>query len=181
MGIMENKVTRRVAIATGALGLATAPLIIRSLRGKYETNIPTAAQSFAPARVKSSGTVTVNGHSLQVPPVEMEVEKPGDWEKFRSLSQEATKKALDNDSGYQADLKQRLAANRGKLEKQANDRSQANAPSPLKQMEADIQRYNAQIDNNNTIDAANKELLKKAFRESMQKSYETIGAQIKKS
>lgn len=176
----KKRITRRTVIvgtAIAGIGIANSALILRELRERYETNIPSAGQSFAPARVTTSGTVTANGYTLEVPPVAMEIEKSGDWGKYESLNTEAARKALDNDPGYQAHLKRLLAARKDTREKDTKEREAkakalaSGAKWSPEQMEAEIQRFNTRIDNDDTIDAANKELLKKGFQESMKEAY----------
>lgn len=177
----KEEITRRAAIvgtAVAGLGLTTSALILRNLRGSYETDIPTGAHPFAPASVTSSSTVTVNGYTLEIPPVTMEIEKPSDWAKYQTLCKEATTKAIDNDPGYQAHLKRQLAARKDAREGEAKEWALAkNAKWSPERMEAEIQRYNTRIDKDDTVDAANRELLKKGFRESMKKAYEARAAQ----
>jgi hypothetical protein len=173
----NTKITRRTAIARTAMvgiGLTALALVVHNLRGNHETNIPDGTRPFAPSRVTSSGTMTVNGYTLKVPPVTMEIEKPSDWEEYRSLCEKAAKSALDEDPGYQAHLERQ----------QALREETANAESPKKPvlanaepyLEAQIRRYNKRVDNDDAIDAANKELLKENFRARLKQSYEASSA-----
>ena len=176
----KKTITRRAAIAGTALagiGLTTWALILRNLRGRYETNLPDGAPPFVPSRATGSGTMTVNGYTVRVPPVTMEIEKPSDWEKYESLLKEAAVKALENDPGYQAHLERQRAARREKTRREAKERIPANGEQ---QMEADIQQFDARIDNDDTIDAANKELMKESFRKSLKESYEATAAKIER-
>ena len=45
---MSNKITRRVALGTIAGGLGGAALILRSLKGKYETEVPESGNFGSP-------------------------------------------------------------------------------------------------------------------------------------
>ena len=117
MGIMKSKVTRRAAIATGAVGLASFPLVILSLRKKYGTSLPEVAQPFATAHVRGSGTMSIDGYTLEVPPFEMDILKPSDWDTYRSRCEEAARTAFANDPGYKAHLQRQAAARKEEREK----------------------------------------------------------------
>jgi len=181
MGVMQNKVTRRAAIAAGAIGLAGIPLVIRSLRETYETDIPSVPQSFAPTRVTSTSSMIVDGLQIKVPPVTMDIEKPGDWEKYDALCQKVARETLVNDPQYKAHLERQKAAEKERMAREAKERSLHSAAQSLEPVEAAIERFNAKIDKDDTIDAVNKELTKKAFEKAWRKNYEMLRAKLGKS
>jgi hypothetical protein len=104
----KKKVTRRVAIGSAVGALAAAPLIIRALKGKYEVEMPSnsSRQSAGRGTATTQGTMTVNGYTIEVPPVTTRIEKPEDWDTLRALSTDAAQKALANDPGYVAHMQE---------------------------------------------------------------------------
>jgi hypothetical protein len=47
MGIMQNKVTRRIALGSLATGLGGAALVIRALKGRYNVIVPDSSRKYA--------------------------------------------------------------------------------------------------------------------------------------
>ncbi len=88
MGIMRNKVTRRVAIGS-VVGLAAAPLVFRALKGRYEVNMPDRAS----ARTVGGTIVTdYRGKTITLEVPRMQLRTPEDQKNFESLVLEQIKK-----------------------------------------------------------------------------------------
>jgi hypothetical protein len=117
MDIVRNKITRRVALGSIAGGLAGAAAVVQTLKGRYRVNMPSSSPrpSAGLSTVTGNGTVTVNGYTLNVPTVTMKIEKAKDWDTYRALYKEAVQKAMDNDPGYAAHLKELAARNQNTL------------------------------------------------------------------
>ncbi len=86
MGIMSNKVTRRVAIGS-VVGLAAAPLVFRALRAKYYVNGASARTVGGRKIVRK-----FRGQEITLDIPRMELRTPEDEEKLRAILIEQVKK-----------------------------------------------------------------------------------------
>ena len=89
MGIMQNKVTRRVALGSIAAGLAGTPIVIRALRGKYEVDLPEGT-----ARGTIGGRIVTqyDGAVIEIEIPKMVIKTPADEERFKEVVMEQIKK-----------------------------------------------------------------------------------------
>jgi hypothetical protein len=170
---VAQKITRRAVLGTVIVGLGTAPFVIRYLRQPYEVNLPSTTQSFAPSRMEASSVITVDGYTVKVPPVKMDVKNPEDYEKFKSLCKEATVKALENDPGYKAHRKQKERDFKAKLRKEFN----ISEKSLQEQMEDAILRFNEKLDDGSMMETEIRRYNEKIDKSTMM---EMMGAEIRR-
>lgn len=89
MGIMSNKVTRRVAIGSIAGGLAGVVAVLSGLRGRYKATMPEGA----PVRTVGGKTVLdFNGKKVTVDIPPMEIRTPEDLKKYQAIMLEQMRK-----------------------------------------------------------------------------------------
>jgi hypothetical protein len=89
MGIMSNKVTRRVALGSLAGGLAAAPLVIHALKSKYHVDMPDGASA---STVGGKIVTNYDGKEITLDIPRMELKTPEDEEKFKAIVFEQLKK-----------------------------------------------------------------------------------------
>jgi hypothetical protein len=89
MGIMSNKVTRRVALGSIAGGLAAGGLVLRALRSKYHINLPDGASA---RTVGGKTPITYLGQNITVDVPHMQIRGPEDEKKYLSIVAEQARK-----------------------------------------------------------------------------------------
>ncbi len=97
----KRKVTRRAALGATIGGLATAPFILRALKGKYENDLPMGEAP--PVLVGGTRTVNIDGHEITIKTPKMEIKGPEDQKRYREIIAEELKK----DPTFLAALKMR--------------------------------------------------------------------------
>ncbi len=89
MGVMSNKVTRRVALGSIAGGLATGALVLRALRSKYHINLPDGTLA---RTVGGKIRITYLGQNITVDVPHMQIKSPEDEKKYLSIVTEQARK-----------------------------------------------------------------------------------------
>ncbi|MGO8744936.1 MAG: hypothetical protein ACLQNE_02995 [Thermoguttaceae bacterium] len=89
MGIMQNKVSRRVAIGSIAAGLGGTAIVIRALRGKYKVDLPEGTR---PTTLGGRIVTQYDGVNVEIEVPKMVIKTPKDEKKFKELVMEEVKK-----------------------------------------------------------------------------------------